>query len=89
MRGQRNKDYSIQYKKFKCYNDHFQGKGKRRDKHIDKFKVECYECHNFGHYHSECHSKLPNNKEKGEKLNFVEKKEIETLLTVAQVNEEP
>jgi hypothetical protein len=42
--------------------------------------VECYRCHNFGHYASECYTKFPTNKEKGEKSNFAEEKEEETLL---------
>ncbi|CAL8078306.1 unnamed protein product [Prunus armeniaca] len=46
--------------------------------HFDKSKVECYRCGNFGHYKNECYTNLP--KEKGEKSNFVEKNEEETLL---------
>ena len=69
-------------KSFKANDD--QGKG-RRD--FDKSKVECFRCHKFGHYRSECYTRLPNNKE--EKSNFVENKEEETLLMVVQAQKEP
>ncbi|KAH0765426.1 hypothetical protein KY285_001297 [Solanum tuberosum] len=61
--------------------------GKGRGKNFDKSKVECYRCHKFGHYQSECYTRLPN--EKDEKLNFVESKETETLLMATQAHEEP
>lgn len=67
----------------------FQNRGKDRNQQFDKSKVECHICHNFGHYRSECYTKLPNNKEKGEKSNFIENKEVETLLMVVQVDEPP
>ncbi|CAL2271297.1 unnamed protein product [Prunus armeniaca] len=54
--------------------DDSQGKG---GGHYDKSKIECYRCGNFGHYKSECYTKLP--KEKGEKSNFAKKKEEETF----------
>lgn len=63
--------------------------GRERDQHFDKSKVECFRCHKFGHYRSECHPRLPNDKEKGEQSNFAEKKEVETLLMVVQENQEP
>ncbi|KAH0737668.1 hypothetical protein KY290_036373 [Solanum tuberosum] len=61
--------------------------GKGRGKNFDKSKVECYRCHKFGHYQSECYTRLPN--EKDEKSNFVESKETETLLMATQAHEEP
>ncbi|CAL2246234.1 unnamed protein product [Prunus armeniaca] len=61
----------------------YQGKG---GSHYDKYKIECYRCGNFGHYKSECYTKLP--KEKGEKSNFAEKKEEETLLMAFHALEE-
>nr|XP_028952608.1 uncharacterized protein LOC103405284 [Malus domestica] len=51
---------------------------KKNEHHFNKSKVECYRSGQFGHYKNECYMKLPN--EKGEKSNFVEKKEEETLL---------
>ncbi|KAJ7980886.1 Retrovirus-related Pol polyprotein from transposon TNT 1-94 [Quillaja saponaria] len=75
-------------KHFKADNDQFQGKGRGHDQYFDKSKVECFRCHKFGHYRSECYTKLPNDKEKGEKSNFAEKKEVETLLMAAQVDKE-
>lgn len=78
--GSRYRDGS---KNFKANNDHFQGKGRGREH--DKSKVECYRCHRFGHYASECYTRLPDDKEKGENSNFVEdKKEAETLLLAFQ-----
>ena len=60
-------------------------KGRGRDNHystnydskFDKFNIECYRCHGYGHYKSECNTNL--NVDKGEKSNFAEKEE-ETLL---------
>ena len=60
------------------------GKGIGRD--FDKSKVECYLCHKFGHYHSECYTTLPD--EKQEKSNFVENKDGETLLIAVHVEKE-
>ena len=40
-------------------------------------KLECFRCHKFGHYASECYSRLPNDREKGESSNFNENKEAE------------
>ncbi|KAK3040910.1 hypothetical protein RJ639_027905 [Escallonia herrerae] len=74
---------------FKADDDHFEGKGRGWDQHYDKSKVECFRCHKFGHYRSECYTKLSNDKEKGEKSNFVEKKEVETLLMAVQAHKEP
>lgn len=59
-----------------------QGKGKEQ---FDKSQVECYRCGNYGYYKNECYTKLP--KEKGEKSNFIEKKEEETLLMAFHVME--
>lgn len=62
---------------FKANNDQSQGKGRGRD--YDKSKIECYRCHKFGHYASECYTRLPNDNEKEEKSNYAENKESETL----------
>ncbi|KAL9437863.1 hypothetical protein AB3S75_023687 [Citrus x aurantiifolia] len=66
----------------------FQNKGRGQNHQFDKSKVEYFRCHKFGHYRSECYTKLPNDKEKGEKSNFTEKKKVETLLMDVQVNQE-
>ena len=63
-------------------NDQFQGNGRGRDH--DKSKVQCYRCHKFGHYASNCYTRLPNLKEKGESSNFIKEKEVETLLMVVE-----
>ncbi|KAM7489607.1 hypothetical protein LguiB_027091 [Lonicera macranthoides] len=73
----------------KAGDDRYQGKGKGRDQHFDKSKVQCHRCHNFGHYKFECYTKLPHNKEKAENSNFAENKEVETLLMAYHVNDEP
>ena len=57
-----------------------------RERDFDKSKVECFRCHKFGHYRSECYTRLPNDKE--EKSNFAENKEGETLLMVFQAEKE-
>lgn len=58
-----NKDDGKSSKKIE---DHI-NKGRR---HFDKSKVECYRCHNFGHYCSKCYTKLPKYKKKGRKVQF-------------------
>ncbi|KAH0707987.1 hypothetical protein KY289_013063 [Solanum tuberosum] len=73
-RGDRGaRDFSRNYK---TSTDQSQGRGRDHD----KSKVECYRCHKFGHYASDCYTRLPNDKEKCESANFVENKEVETLL---------
>ncbi|XP_028073413.1 uncharacterized protein LOC114275562 [Camellia sinensis] len=49
----------------------------------DKRNVECYNCHNFGHYSYECRAKSSN--EVGEQVNYVEKEsnEVGPTLLVA------
>ncbi|PHT31959.1 hypothetical protein CQW23_28296 [Capsicum baccatum] len=61
--------------------------GKGRGKNFDKSKVECYRCHKFGHYQSECYTRLPSNK--GKKSNFVESNETKTLLMSINTEEKP
>ena len=52
----------------KANDDQFQGKGRERD--FDKSKVECFRCHKFGHYCSECYTRLPNDKKKRREVKF-------------------
>ena len=66
----------------KPYTAKFRG----RDQHFDKSKVEYFRCHKFGHYHSECYTRLPKDKENEPQLNFAEMKEVETLLMVVQAD---
>jgi len=73
---------------FKVNNDQFHGKIIRQDQPFDNSKVECFRCHKFGHYHSECYSRMLNVKEKGEQSNLTKKKVVETLLMVVQVDQE-
>ena len=83
MGNQGNRDGS---RHFKADDGQFQGKGRRRDQHFDKSKVECFRCHKFGHYRSECYTRLPKDKENEPQSNFAETKEVETLLMVVQAN---
>ncbi|KAA8532168.1 hypothetical protein F0562_006691 [Nyssa sinensis] len=77
----------------------FQGRGRERGGHhlttyrpksADKSNVECYRCHRYGHYQSECRTNL--NRQNGERTNFAEKEEDVSaevsLLMVCHVNEE-
>ncbi|KAM7495176.1 hypothetical protein LguiB_029785 [Lonicera macranthoides] len=60
-----------------------------KSKSADKSSVECYRCHNFGHYQSECRTNM--SKRRGERSNFSENEEEEeeiSLLMVCQTNEE-
>ncbi|TXG69126.1 hypothetical protein EZV62_004061 [Acer yangbiense] len=102
MGGRGNRDGDRQYQNFNNDQSNFQGRGRGRDHQFDthgrgrgrdhqfdKSKVECFRCHKFGHYSSECYVKLPQDKEKWEKSNFVEKTELETLLMTYHVKKEP
>nr|KYP75591.1 hypothetical protein KK1_019782 [Cajanus cajan] len=77
--GRGNRDFN---KNSRGNNDQFQGNDRGRDH--NKSKVECFRCHKFGHYASECYTRLPNLKEKGESSNFIEEKEVETLLMAVE-----
>ncbi|XP_073307227.1 uncharacterized protein [Primulina huaijiensis] len=58
-----NKDNNRNYKAY----DNSRGRGRGGDQRYDKSKVECFRCHNLGHFSYECNAKLANDKEKGEK----------------------
>ena len=73
----------------------FQGRGRGRGDHhsttyksksTDKSNVECYRCHRYGHYKSECQTDL--NKQSGDQTNFTENEEEVSLLMVCHANEE-
>lgn len=64
-----------------------QSSTRHKSKSIDKSKVECYHCHKFGHYRSECRTNL--NKYCGEISNFAENEEEEvSLLIVCNLKKE-
>jgi len=67
---------------FKISNDQFEGR--RKGRNHDKSKVECFRCHKFDHYASECYSRMPIDKEKKESAKFVVENEAETLLMAIQ-----
>ncbi|RVW50976.1 hypothetical protein CK203_071293 [Vitis vinifera] len=65
----------------------FQGRGRGRGDHHSttyrskstyKSNVECYRCHRYGHYKSECQTDL--NKQSGDQTNFTENEEEVSLL---------
>ena len=67
-----------------------QGRGRDRGSHHsttykqksgDKSNIECFRCHRFGHYQSECQTNL--DKKHDEKSNFVEKQEEGVSLLMA------
>ncbi|KAF7135561.1 hypothetical protein RHSIM_Rhsim08G0049500 [Rhododendron simsii] len=73
----------------------FQGRGRGRGgfhstsygpKSADKSNVECYKCHRYGHYQSECRTNLT--RQSGERTNFAEKEEEVSILMVCHVKEE-
>ncbi|KAA0054728.1 Retrovirus-related Pol polyprotein from transposon TNT 1-94 [Cucumis melo var. makuwa] len=73
-----------------------QGRGRRLGGHnsknhqrrsVDKSNVECYRCHRYGHYLSECQTNL-NKQNREESTNFAEQEEEVSLLMVCHVNEE-
>ncbi|GKV28744.1 hypothetical protein SLEP1_g37756 [Rubroshorea leprosula] len=57
-----------------------------KPKSADKSTVECYRCHRYGHYRSECRANLP--KMDGEKSHFAETEEEISLLMVCHAREE-
>lgn len=63
-----------------------QNRGRGRIQLVDKSKVECFRCHNLGHYRSECYARMPN--DKGELSYFAEQREEETLLMVVETTQE-
>ncbi|KAH7537743.1 hypothetical protein FEM48_Zijuj03G0125400 [Ziziphus jujuba var. spinosa] len=75
-----------------------QGNGKGRDgqnsarpksKYVDKSKIECFRCHRYGHYRSECRTNLIKDRgERSERSNFAEKEEEISLLMVSHIQEE-
>ena len=68
--------------------NNYSGRG-RGGNQFDKFKIECYRCHMFGHCHSECYTKLSSNKENEVISKFVEENEAEMLLMAVQNSKEP
>ncbi|KAH7847714.1 hypothetical protein Vadar_029432 [Vaccinium darrowii] len=76
-------------------NNKDQGKGRGRDdqrggdqesKSFDKSKVKCFRCNRFGHFRSECRTKM--HKGKGAKSNFAEEEDEISLLMACNVAEE-
>ena len=58
----------------------------QKPKSVDKTNVECYRCHRYGHYQSECRTNL--NRQSAEVSNFAEKEEEVSLLMVCYESEE-
>ncbi|PON49915.1 Zinc finger, CCHC-type, partial [Parasponia andersonii] len=94
-RGRGSNDRGNQQQHHQHQDNQFQGRGRGRSGHhstshrpksADKSNVECYRCHRYGHYKSECRTNL--NRQNGERTNFAEKEEEVSLLMVCHVNEE-
>jgi hypothetical protein len=80
------------------HENHFHERGRRRGGHqnggrsehhsisADKSNVECYRCHRYGHFQSDCKTNMTRGY--GEKLNFAEKEEEISLLMVCHAKEE-
>ncbi|XP_022889291.1 uncharacterized protein LOC111404759 [Olea europaea var. sylvestris] len=64
-----------------CWNYSSKRGGGRR---YDKWNVQCYNSHKYGHYASECRSDTTNNEER---VNYVEAKEDEELLLLLATKE--
>jgi len=81
--------YSGNHQQFQHHENQGRGKGRGgyNSKSLDKSKIECYRCHKFGHYKSECRIDL--SKVCGEESNFAEQEEEEiSLLMVCHMKEE-
>ncbi|KAL5765200.1 hypothetical protein ACOSQ2_017794 [Xanthoceras sorbifolium] len=70
-RGKGNNDHGNQ-QRHQHQENQFQGRGRGREGHYstinrpksaDKSNIECYRCHSYGHYQSECRTNL--NKQNG------------------------
>ncbi|XP_065636952.1 glycine-rich RNA-binding protein RZ1A-like [Quercus suber] len=80
---QRQGGYDGRHSNQKFEDSDSQGRGKGHDnnnihstpsksKSADKSRVECYKCHKFGHYKSECHTNL--RRDGGKQSNFARRK---------------
>ncbi|XP_049361013.1 uncharacterized protein LOC125825744 [Solanum verrucosum] len=84
------------HQKFEEKSSNSQGRGRSFDnnnnsgdykpKSVDKSKIECYRCHRYGHYKSECRTNL--NRDGGRQSNFAEKEEEISLLMAYQEKEQ-
>lgn len=93
--GRYNNDRGNQQQHHQHQESQSQGKGRGCGSHhsttnspksADKSNVECFRCHRYGHYKSECQTNL--NRQSGENTNFAEKEEDVPLLMVCHVKEE-
>ena len=88
--------YSRSNKQYHQQNvNQFQGRGRGRGGHdsatmkqklVDKKNVECYRCHRYGHYQSECRTNLI--RQSAEVSNFAEKEEKVSLFIMCYASEE-
>jgi len=53
---------------------------KGKSKTVDKPKIECFRCHRYGHFRSECRTFF--NQDRGERSNFGEKEESEEEISL-------
>ncbi|RVW60251.1 Retrovirus-related Pol polyprotein from transposon TNT 1-94 [Vitis vinifera] len=90
-RGRGNYDHGNQHQ-HQRQDNRFQGRGQGgnysttyKSRSIDKSNVECYRCHRYGHYKSECRTNM--NKQGEERTNFAEKEEEVSLLMACHANQ--
>ncbi|XP_016676255.2 uncharacterized protein [Gossypium hirsutum] len=84
-RGRGNRDGDRHHQYNMNNQDSFQGRGNIYDQ-FSKSKIECYRCYKLEHCQAECRTKLPQDKEKTSKSNFVVQEEEETLLLTVHEN---
>lgn len=90
-RGGKNNYDRVNQQNYQHQESYFQGRGRGRGGHqltksLNKSNIECYRCHKYGHYKSECRTNL--RYQRGEKSNFAEREEEVSLLMVCHVKEE-
>ena len=90
-RGRGNYDHGNQHQ-HQRQDNRFQGRGQGgnysttyKSRSTDKSNVECYRCHRYGHYKSECRTNM--NKQGEERTNFAEKEEEVSLLMACDANQ--
>ncbi|PRQ55909.1 putative RNA-directed DNA polymerase [Rosa chinensis] len=67
------------------FNSYSRGRGRGQGSRFDKSNIECFNCHRYGHYRSECPTFF---RGQGERSNYAEIEEEETTLLRACHNKE-
>ncbi|KAJ9560092.1 hypothetical protein OSB04_005252 [Centaurea solstitialis] len=85
-RGGRNHNDRGNQQHFNRQESQFRGRGRGHSRSADKSSVECFGCHRYGHYKSECPS--DSHRRSGDQTNIAENEEEVSLLMVCHVTEE-